>query len=117
MTGSREEVPMFSVDLLSLYLLLLAASPSARSPEATIATLDAGLQQWRKDVRFRSTFHLRHGYAKSVEAGLRDGVDPSITEPPEGAYKANGVFHQKGDLIRFSLDYSQPPIPVQPAPP
>lgn len=102
-------------------VFLLAVSASAvpapnPSTEATIAALVKGLEQWRNDVRFRSTYRFRQGYAKAVEAGLRDGVDPSIKEPAGGVFEATGVFHKKDNLMRFSLDYGQPPVPVQPPP-
>jgi hypothetical protein len=104
-----EETNMFG-----LYLLVLSAQALPPQPpgEATIAALGAGLEQWRKTVQFRSTFRLREGTAKSVEAGLRDGVDPSL---PRGVVEATGVFHRQGELMRFTLDYGRPPVPVPPA--
>lgn len=95
--------------MLSFCLLLLAMPDDGKSPEKVVAGLKAGLMKEGKDLAFRSTFRTRDGFAKTVEAGLRDGIDPSIAEPRE----VIGVFHRKGALMRFSLDYGRAPIPTR----
>jgi hypothetical protein len=92
-------------------LLLLAPVESDETAD-TIAALRAGLLQWKQGVEFRSTFLLKQGYAESVQAALREGIDSALNADTPHVFAARGVFHKKGDKLRMSLDYGHDPVVV-----
>jgi hypothetical protein len=83
----------------------------ADDTQTTIATLRSAYDQWKRDVSFRSTYHLRKGRAKSVELGLRNGADGGL----EVDYKATGRFIKKKDTwVRYSMDHGGPALELEP---
>lgn len=82
--------------------LLLAAS-GAEFDRVAAETLLAAVEQWQSDVAFRSTFQLREGYARTVDAALRGEMDPGIR-----ILEGKGVCHKLGRKIRYSVDFGGP---------
>jgi hypothetical protein len=73
-----------------------------------VDALRAGFKQWREEVEFHSTFRLRRGTARSVEAGLRGEFEPPAK--PEGDLR--GVCHKLRNKLRYSIDFGRPPVAV-----
>jgi hypothetical protein len=77
-------------------------APPLPDSQMLLKTLNAGIEQWRKDVSFRSSYRMRSGFSKSIEAGLQDGVDVTISGSPGEDCESFGQFHKMGKLQRYS---------------
>ena len=87
----------------------------SRDSDATadaIDVLDAAIEEWRFGVEFRSHFTYRQAVVASKSDGLTGRFGTEI--PDSATDKATGVFHKRGETMRFSLDYAKPPDAATP---
>jgi len=94
--------------MIPFFCVALALGAGGDSVDETRTVLEAGVEKWTRDVSFRATYTLRQGLAASVEAGLANGIDPTLSDPKVPAYEARGLFNKMGRLIRYSADFGRP---------
>ena len=102
-------VGLVTISSAQLNAALAAASDDADN--ATISALDAGVEQWRSGLVFRSHFVYRQGSVGSKDAGL-SGEFGSHLNDAKSEDRVTGVFHKRGDDFRFSADFGRPPVDV-----
>jgi hypothetical protein len=89
----------------------LHAEPTLVPPEEAeilVETLRAGLDQWEREISFKSTFTSRGGRTKC----LADPVTGAI-EPVHIVARAKGVLIKDGADFRMSIDFERGPQWVQ----
>jgi hypothetical protein len=102
--------------MYTVWLLLCAiGSGPSESDRAIAETLRAAVEQWQREVAFRSTYRLRSGLAGSLEAALRGEINPKLGGGPSMRFEATGVFHKQGPNLRCSINFVGGPLMLSPA--
>lgn len=72
-----------------------------REVQVMVEAMRAGLEQWHREVEFRSTFRFRTGTAEHVT--VKDGE--VVVDGGSVRRRATGVLHKQGARIRLSIKY------------
>ncbi len=85
------------------------ATGAGNERPAVVDVLEAGVDEWRHALEFRSHFVFRQGTVESRQAAI-DGRFGAVAGQPDKEDRVTGIFHKSGSLMRLSANYGRAPV-------
>lgn len=92
----------------TIVLCVAGLARAADDVEATVAALEAAVEEWRQSLEFFCHYTYRQGVAASKTDAL-EGRFGSRVGRPRDEDTATGVFCKRGSQVRCSVDFGQRP--------
>ena len=89
--------------MYALLLLLALNDKGSGPPDGVIVSLKDAYEQWEREVSFKANFQLRQGFARSVEEGLRHGIDRGLAQSGTRYSTYQDSFTKSGTLYGTAL--------------